>query len=289
MIKYMPIKGGGVNLIAYITFLIKLWNAGALSSVEEYAGTSAGSIVGGFMAAGYTPDELYTIMKSFDFRQIEDGGLFVSAEGILSERRGLHPGKWFENWADEMFAEKLGKPKATFTDLKAASRPNFTAVTTDLGTGDPFFLNFEKTPNVILSEALRSSMSIPFLIELFSFTQGVDPKKRFSDGGEALNYPISLFNSKPKEEVCGLYLHDVSNVQPPIDTSTLRGFIDAHFETLLSACDSWLFPTEKWMEQTAIIDTGGRAATNFDINKQPADIAFLEQSGITAAEKYLSK
>lgn len=289
MIKWMPIKGGGVNLIAYITFLQKVWPTGLLSGMEEYAGTSAGSIVGGLLASGHTPDELYKILSTFDFRQIEDGDLFVSAEGILSERRGLHPGTWFQNWADGMFATKLGKPKATFRDLKVAGRPRFTAITTDLDTGDPFFLNFEKTPDVILSEALRASMGIPLLLELFSFTQGIDPKKKFSDGGEALNYGIGLFDSKPKEEVLGLYLHDVSSAQPPIDTSTLRGFIDAHFETLLGQCDAWVLPNEKWMEQTIIVDTGGLAATDFDISQKPANITLLEKSGTDAAEKYLSR
>ena len=288
MIKYVPIKGGGVNLIAYIAFLLKVWATGIFDGIEEYAGASAGSIIGGFLAAGHTPIELFGIMKTFDFRQIEDGGLFISAEGILSERRGLHPGKWFENFADGMFAAKLGKPKATFRDLKAAGRPNFTAIATDLETGDPFFLNFDKTPDAILSEALRASMGIPLLLELFSFTQGVDPNKRFSDGGEALNYGISLFDGNPKEEVLGLYLHDVSNVQPPIDVSTLRGFIDAHFETLLSQCDSWVLPNKKWMDQTVIIDTKGLSATDFNISSKPANIAILEQSGIEAANKYLT-
>jgi NTE family protein len=287
MIKYVPIKGSGVNLIAYIAFLLKVWATGLYDGVEEYAGTSGGSIIGGLLAAGHTPTELYSILKTFNFRKIEDGGLVVSAESILSGRRGLHPGKWFENWADGMFSAKLGKSKATFRDLKAAGRPNFTAITTDLETGDPFFLNFEKTPDAILSEALRASMGIPLLLELFSFTQGVDPKKRFTDGGEALNYGISLFDGNPKDEVLGLYLHDVSNVQPPIDTESLRGFIDAHFETLLSQCDSWVLPNEKWMDQTVIIDTKGLSPTDFDISQKPDNIAILEQSGLDAATKFI--
>lgn len=289
MIKYVPIKGGGVNLIAYITFLQKLWPLGILAGVEQYAGASAGSIVSGFLAAGYTPDELYKIMSTFDFKQLEDGGLFVNVEGILSDRHGLYKGDWFLNWADGMFADKLGKPKATFSDLKAVGRPGFTAVTTDLETGSDFLLNYENTPDVILSEALRSSMSIPLLFDLFSFSQGVDKTKVFSDGGEVLNYPINLFDQYPADEVLGLYLTDVSNAQPPIKIAGFRSFVDAHFESLLNACDSWVTRDVKWVSQTAFIDTGGRAATNFNINSSPADISFLEQSGTNAATKYLTK
>lgn len=289
MIKYMPIKGGGVNLIAYITFLLELWKAGMLSAIEQFAGASAGSIISGFSAAGYAPDELYKILATFDFHQLEDGNLFVSAEGILSSRHGLHPAKWFLDWADAMFAAKLGKPKATFRDLKAADRPGFMAVTTDLENGREFICSYQDTPDVILSEALRASMSIPLLFDLFSFSQGVDPSKRFSDGGESLNYPINLFDGYPEQEVLGLYLHDVSNAQPPVKITGFRSFIDAHFETLLDQCDSWVLPNAKWVRQTAFIDTGGRKATNFNINKTPSDIAFLEWSGTAAGKKYVNE
>jgi NTE family protein len=286
MIKYVPIKGGGRNLIAYITFLQKLWPTGVFAHVEQYAGASAGSIVSGFLAAGYTPDELYIVLSAFDFKKLEDGDLLVSAEGILSERHGLHPGDWFQHFAEGMFAAKLGKPKATFRDLKAAGRPGFMAVTTDLESGDELICSFQDTPDAILSEALRGSMSIPLLFDLFSFTQGIDPNKRVSDGGQVLNYPINLFDGYPEEEVLGLYLHDVSNVQPGVKITGFRSFIDAHFETLLSQCDSWVFPNEKWMRQTVIIDTKGQSSTDFNVT--PADIAILEQSGTEAATKYIT-
>jgi predicted acylesterase/phospholipase RssA len=289
MVKYVPIKGGGVNLIAYITFLQKVWPTGVLSGVLEYAGASAGSIISGFMAAGYTPDLLYKILSTFDFKRLEDGNIFVSAEGILSERHGLHPGKWFENWADSMFTTALGKPKATFRDLKAAGRSGFTAVTTDLQSNKAFFCNYENTPDIILSEALRASMSIPLLFDLFSFTQGTDISKFYSDGGEALNYPITIFDGQPEDEVMGLYLHDVSDVQPPMQLNGFRSFVDAHFETLLDQCDSWVFPNEKWMRQTNIIDTGEMSATDFNISSKPANIAFLEQSGTNSGEDFIAK
>lgn len=286
MIKYVPIKGGGVNLIAYITCLQKLWPTGLFAQVEQYAGASAGSIVSGFLAAGYTPDELYTILSTFNFKNLEDGTVFTSAAGILSSRHGLHPGDWLENWAEGMFAAKLGKPKATFRDLKDAGRPGFMAVTTDLETGDAQILSYQDTPDVILSEALRSSMSIPLLFDLFSFTQGMDTRKVYSDGGEVLNYPINLFDGYPEDEVLGLYLHDISNVQPPIEVFGFRSFIDAHFEALLGQCDVWVFENAKWVRQTIVIDTKGLSATNFGIG--PADVATLEQSGTEAADKFIT-
>lgn len=289
MIKYVPIKGGGVNLIAYVTCLQKLWPTGIYSGVEQYAGASAGSIISGLLAAGYTPDELYAILSTFDFQNLEDGSVFTSARGILSDRHGLHPADWFEDWADRMFASKLGKQKATFSDLKAAGLPGFMAVTTDLATGNDFVCSYEKTPNIILSEALRSSMSIPLLFDLFSFTQGTDTKKVYSDGGEVLNYPINLFDTYPENEVLGLYLTDVSDSQPPINITGFRSFIDAHFEALLNSCNSWVFENSKWINQTIFIDTKGLSATNFKINKSPSDILILETSGTNAAEAYLKQ
>lgn len=285
----MPIKGGGVNLIAYISFLQELWPTGAFANVQQYAGASAGSIVSGFLAAGYTPDELYTILSTFDFKKLEDGNLVTEAGNILSSGHGLYPGKWFEGWAESMFANKLGKSKATFRDLKEAGRPGFSAVTTYINEGDAVILNYEGTPDVILSEALRASMGIPLLFDLFTFTQGFNKGQLFSDGGEKLNYPINLFDGYPEDEVLGLYLHDISNVQPPIQITGFRSFINAHFEALLSSSDVYIFnnPNKpKWFRQTVLIDTKGLSATNFSIS--PTDVTTLEQSGREAANKYLT-
>lgn len=288
MIKYCAFKGGGTLLVSYITCLQKLWPTGLFAGIEGYAGTSAGSIMSALLAVGYSPDDLYGILATFDFKQIEDsGGLISEIEGELSHRHGLYRGKWFENWIEGLIAAKLSMPKATFRDLKAAGRPDLSTVTTYLNEGDAVVCNFSSTPDAIISEAVRASMSIPVLFDLFSFTQGFNDGQVFSDGGEMLNYPINLFDGYPEDEVIGFYLHDASNVQPPVKITDFVCFVKAHFEALMNTSDSQLFNNEKWQRQTVIIDTKGQSATNFSLTT--TDLSILEQSGVEAADKYLSR
>lgn len=287
MIKYVAAKGGGSLLVNYITCLQKLWPSGLFAGVEHYAGTSAGSILSALLAVGYSPDELYSILATFDFTQLEDGGGFlVDVEGILSRRHGLYRGVWFLYWIEGLIAAKLGKPNATFRDLKAAGRPDLSTVTTYINEGDSVVCNYASTPDVIISEAVRASMSIPIYFDLFSFSQGFDPEQQFEDGGVLLNFPINLFDGYPEDEVLGLYLHDVSNVQPPVKINGLGSLAKANFEAIMSSSDSWLFKNEKWMRQTIIIDTKGQSSTNFKPSQ--ADIAIREQSGIEAATKFIT-
>ena len=288
MKRYMPIKGGGTNLIAYITFLQGISGRGIIEGIEHYAGTSAGSIVSTVLALGYTPDELYQIMSSFNFASLEDsGGLFHMIEGELSERHGLYRGRAFQSWIEGRIAAKIGKPMATFEDLYKKGLPGLDIVTTYLNGGDALICNYQNTPDVIVSEGVRASMSIPVIFDRFRFSQGINPAWDFVDGGVVMNYPIPLFDDKPEDEVLGLFLHDVSNAHPPleIDGHGYLAFAKANFEALMNAQDVMVLKNEKWVRQTVILDTKGQSSTDF--KKTAANQAILEQSGREAAEKYI--
>ena len=60
------LAGGGARGIAHISVLKAIEEAGI--PVDMVGGTSMGAIVGGFYAAGYTPSEIESIVRSMDWR-----------------------------------------------------------------------------------------------------------------------------------------------------------------------------------------------------------------------------
>ncbi|HYB30933.1 MAG TPA: patatin-like phospholipase family protein, partial [Solirubrobacteraceae bacterium] len=83
------------------------------------AGTSVGSIVGAFLAAGVDAEGLKKVMRGLDYSRVPDRAgppVFIASEGIsLFARGGAHPGEYVRTWVREEL-EKLGV--RTFGDLR---------------------------------------------------------------------------------------------------------------------------------------------------------------------------
>lgn len=103
-------EGGGIKGIAYVGALQVLAARGILGQVTAVAGTSAGAITACLVAAGYTPDELGTIMRALDLTAFEDGGF----EGPIRvvEKYGWYRGDAFLSWLRTRISGKLGSPDA---------------------------------------------------------------------------------------------------------------------------------------------------------------------------------
>src|SRR5262245_22090589 len=87
-------NGGGVRLAAYV---------GAISAFRDMglqfgaiASASAGSIIGAFLAAGHSPEQMYAKVLETDFTRFKDRRL----RSLLFEG-GLYAGIAFERWLDK--------------------------------------------------------------------------------------------------------------------------------------------------------------------------------------------
>jgi NTE family protein len=287
MIKNIPFKGGGVNGIAEIGASSVLEKGGLLKSVERIAGTSAGAINAALFTVDYTTDELHDILMKLDFTTFLDRtNIIVETGEILSPRHGLHSGDFFRNWIEKLISAKTNVAFSTFRDLHDLDFPDLSIVTNYVNEGDVVICNYNSTPDVIVSEAVRASMSIPIIFDRFIFSKGFNAGQAFQDGGLQLNYPISLFDGYPEDETIGFFLHDTGNTQPPINIDSIFQYARATFESIMNAQNAQFFHCARWVKQTIVIDNLGISATDFDINN--SDKTKLYESGILCANNYLS-
>lgn len=125
----------------------------------------------------------------------------------LQSRYGLFRGEWFRLWIEKKIADKIDKISyLTFKELhqKSKNNPNLKDiyfVGTNVVTKKSEIFSNEHTPDMIISDAVRISMSIPFLFEPHCYhykkngERVADKSKWYVDGGVLDNYPIWLFDN----------------------------------------------------------------------------------------------
>lgn len=156
----LALGGGVVRGFAQVGVLMALEEAGIKADVVT--GTSVGSIVGAFVAAGFTTEELSELTNHLRWTGMA---------------RIAWPGRggWISFYKLEQFVRReLNDP--TFEDLKIP----FAAVATDLITGNPVVLNQGSVARAVAASSAVPGIVVPIEID----------GKLLSDGGVSDNLPV---------------------------------------------------------------------------------------------------
>ena len=310
-------EGGGVKGIALVGALEALEQHGFVA--QNMAGASAGAIVAVLYAAGYTPGELYEILKRLEFRDFLDKGwedrvLGVSYPLSILKDQGIYEGDVFREWLADLLA---ARGKHTFGDLvhpDHSDDPRFRhraqVVVSDLTARRMLVLPRDSErflgvdpDELSIAEAVRMSMSIPIFFEPVAFTVEKDGDDRILgehvlvDGGMLSNFPVHVFDvdGEPDWPTFGLLLtepearasegREITGVKPaqgPV-AKTLD-YAKSVLETLLEAHDRMYLEAADFA-RTIPIDSLGVKTTEFDLGD--ADKDALYESGRRAAEAFL--
>ncbi len=181
----LALSGGAVLGFAHL---------GAIKVLEEnniqfdiIAGTSAGSLVGAFLAAGYSTDQLLGMARELSWDKI--GNITIPKMGLLS-------GKTLERFIDG----ELGK-----IDIKSLPK-TFAAVGVDLTLGKEVI--FTEGP---VSEGVRASCSIPGI-----FTPLIKDDQVIVDGGVLNVLPTNVVKELGADYIISVKLKpSISPTKPP--------------------------------------------------------------------------
>jgi NTE family protein len=194
----LVLSGGGAKGIAHI---------GVLKALEEHeipidciVGTSIGGIIGGFYAAGMSPEEIEQIVLSSEFLRWVNGASEVGLN-YYYHKRDANPGFVALSLAlDSTLNFQLNSSLAKDVSLNfaltdrlaqasAISRNNFDSlfIPVRVVAADIFTQNEVVLKKGLLSDALRATQSVP----LFYYPIRVDGKYLF-DGGLYNNFPVDV-------------------------------------------------------------------------------------------------
>jgi NTE family protein len=304
-VRALVLEGGGVKGVAYGGSLAVLDAAGHLGSVQQVAGTSAGALTALLVALGYTPAEIHDVLFRIDFRKFRDGSFPGDVERLF-EDYGWYEGQFALCLLECLVKKKLGSPDATFADLEAKVRAGeegfrrLYVFGSDLNTGQSAVFSYEKTPDMSLALAARTSMSIPLFfaaVRLPEGSAGPDPEAIdvMVDGGVLRNYPIDVFDDQcaagvalrgsercpVDRSVLGFHLGGVVQRRP---IRSLPRYIERLFDTLLNAQLATLCVTPVDVRRSVFIDTLGIGTVDFGLT--PQQKCELIQSGADATRRY---
>jgi NTE family protein len=124
----------------------------------------------------------------------------------LKKDYGLFSGETVLEWTEKLIYEKTGITKATFKelhDLKLKGKPILDVyfIGTNISTSFAEVFSYEHTPDLVISDALRISMSIPFIFKPHRCHIKLEGERvpfgpLYIDGGVGDNYPIWLFDKQ---------------------------------------------------------------------------------------------
>jgi NTE family protein len=310
-------EGGGVKGIGL---------AGAFGYLDEQgfkpqrvAGTSAGAITAALVAAGYSGEELRSlVLEEMKFKSFEDGGRWPVSQALeVAAHKGLHPGKYFESWMRERLEQK-GITK--FGQLRDASgdggdsadggnQYRLQVIASDISEQRMLVLPRDAQEHLGLdpdeldiAAAVRMSMSIPIFFDPVIYHDPRRPHEQrlIVDGGLLSNFPVWLFDTPPGQvprwPTFGLLLV-APNQQAPLvagDTPartdegkvSILGFLLAIGHTMMEAHDR-LYVEQANYARTIPIDTIGVQTTQFSIDDDPQLKHRLYDSGRNAATEFL--
>jgi NTE family protein len=306
-------EGGGVKGIGLAGAVAEVEKAGY--QFENLAGTSAGSIIAGLLAVGYTAAEIKREMEKLDYNNFKDEGL-LDKLGLLGKgfslglEYGIYEGEFFESWFENLLRAKgkttFGQIKTEYKDEKFKYK--FQAIAADITDrrlivlpGDLPYFGFD--PDAFsISRAVRMSMSIPVFFEPVKLRDSSGRVHFIVDGGVLSNYPIWLLDdgtSKPAWPTFGFKLVEPDNRElKKADRSPINNmvnFLKALAGTMMDAHDNYHISNSKGdFDRTigiaTIIDLNGVQTeiktTDFDITQEQSQA--LYENGVEAGKKFLA-
>lgn len=302
------LEGGGVKGIGLVGAVRALEDAGY--RWRRIAGTSAGSVVGALLAAGYGARDLEALMPQLSLSEFRDEslldrfGLFGKGLSLLFEK-GVYEGERLRKWLAERLAERGVR---TFADLRytgdaGSALPEhlsyrLVVTASDVSRGRLVRLPWDYPAYGLdpdeqeVAAAVRASVSIPFFYEPVVVKGPALPHPLFLvDGGLLSNFPITIFDRRdaqpPRWPTFGVKLSalpDAAQVPRPIDDTL--DFGRAIVSTLLTAHDAMHLEDPCIVTRTVFVDTGKVSATDFDLDAGTQRMLF--DNGRAAAERFLS-
>ena len=195
--KRVVFSGGGTRCISFFHAIATLPSS-ILSSVEEWWGCSAGALIATVLAVQQTSNRysLLTLvdkMKDIDFRQFRN----VEIETLLNitSTWGLDSGETLlQGVSNILEIVEPGASRLTLSDV-----PGLHIVVTDLTHNKVKVCHAGTHPSMLLTHALRASMSLPFFYIPYRTATG----EVWVDGGIRANFPWVLLNEAQRAESLG--------------------------------------------------------------------------------------
>lgn len=191
LIKTLLLGAGGVRTLSFIGVLKKLKELendnNIIINIDTVIGVSAGSIFGLAYILGFTIDEMENEILYKNLDELKD----IRYMNFLNSY-GLDSGKKINQWLHKLIEMKGYDKDITFNELFIKTKKIFSVFATNLTKYKLIEFNKENTPDMKIVDAIRMSISIPFMFTINKNNDG----DIIVDGGLISSFPIFLYKDK---------------------------------------------------------------------------------------------
>lgn len=309
-IKYtnLVFEGGGVRAIASAGAYQYLSAKGLMDSVENVAGTSAGSMIAMLIAVGYTPQEIYQTCLELDFTKLLDGNKITDTIRVFNEY-GYYEGNKIITLLEKLIKNKLGSKDITFNDLHflrqsqiekngSSTLKDLYVISANISRMEVAVMSYESElyKNIPIAHAIRASMAIPglFVPKKIKLADDNEPEY-FVDGGVVKNYYLDLFDEdgKPNKHTLGFRIDtalqfkaiDEGESLPPKPIKHMTTYWTRVINALTSE-QKLEFRSKEDLARSVISNTGdiGTAEFNLSLQQKKFLLARGAEAGIKAVK-----
>ncbi|CEI84116.1 MULTISPECIES: patatin-like phospholipase family protein [Oceanobacillus] len=286
-------SGGGVKGFAYVGVL-EAWEEKNLQ-VERAAGTSAGAIIAGLLAAGYHSKDIKELMKTLDVQSLADPPLLskllpATKWLFLYFQLGLYKGEKLEAWLGDALSKRN---IYRFGDLKPGV---LKVVVSDLSLGklvvipDDLERVYGIRPDTFsVAAAIRMSAGFPYFFMPKSIQGKNKQKSIIVDGGLLSNFPLWIFSEAEEKQVrpvIGVKLTDSSTSVEPRQIRNALNMFPSLFTTMKQAHDN-RYISKHQADHIIFVPTPEQNSMNFNITEENREK--LRRIGKESSEKFLRK
>lgn len=273
-------EGGGVKGIAYIGALRVLISHDLLGNFTKFAGSSAGAIVATLLACNASMEDIEKILFTLDFSKFMDDswGIFRDFYRMLTSY-GIYKGGELLQFFENTLADATGSKDITFAELYNKTKKTLIITGSNINTCKSEYYSKDTTPNMKIKNALRITVSIPFV---FKPVVG-DTGDILVDGGTYNNLPMNVFRES-EDVTLGIRLMSDVDQMGRKEIKSLKNFASELVGNLSDlACSKFITTSDE--RRIVDISTGNVKSTDFGLDKTIKQ--WLIDSGQTAMTTFI--
>jgi predicted acylesterase/phospholipase RssA len=218
MIKNLIISGGATKTISVLGCLRYLEEKSLLKHVDQFIGTSAGSMLCFLLVLGYSVEDCVKLLKD---KFIENNLNSLSLDQLFSlnilTTFGMDSGDNIVKVLQYALFTRYQRNDITFLELAKMTGKNLVVCTANITKQQQEYFSVDTHASVSVLLALRISVSLPFI-----FTPVLYEDCYYVDGGIYENLPVSYINKfrDPIKDTLAIYTVEKST------NSTITSFLE---------------------------------------------------------------
>lgn len=271
-IKNLVLSGGGLQGISFLGVLKYLSENNLLNEIENYVGTSVGSLICFLLLIGYTYEELFNFCISFNMEKlVKDPNLdnFLEFYGFESSNKLTYVIK-------RLMDNKNLSKDITFLEFFNLNKKKLTITGVCVNNKKLNLFNYENTPDMKILIAVTISCNIPILFSPIKYEN-----KLWIDGGAILNYPIEI--SDDLDNTLGIAIFDKQDLIEE-DMEDILSYLSNLVKSMIYGSNN--LTVEKYIFNTIRIDRNINFMTGFSIDKESMNNLFTNGYKIASEQSY---